>query len=75
MGRQQTDGCPTCQVCGGLIYSKPYLWDGNPLLPMHRDFRQCQGRGDLAFTSFLGRNAAYLNGQGEPVLLPTEGQA
>lgn len=69
MGRQPTtDGCPTCQICGGLIHTTPHYWDDNPLLPMHRDIRHCQGNGTLLFSAFLGRNIDYIMGRGEPVL-------
>lgn len=73
MGRQpKTDGCPTCQICGGSIHNKPYYWDDNPSLPMHKNMRQCQGDSNVAFAGFMNRNADYLNGRGEPVLLPVK---
>lgn len=74
MGRPTTDGCPTCQICGGLVHGQPYLWDDNPALPMHKDMTQCQGDGNLAFVGFMNRNVEYINRRGPPVLLPDYAQ-
>ncbi len=71
MSRQQTDGRLMCQICGGLIHhGQPYYWDDNPKLPMHKDMTLCQGNSNIAFALFMNRNADYINGRGEPVLLP-----
>lgn len=71
MSAPQTDGCPTCQVCGSLIHRRPYYWNDDPRLPMHPDMRQCRGPNpNEAFAGFMNRNVDYINGRGEPVLLP-----
>ena len=67
-----TDGCPTCQICGGPIHGKPYYWDNDHRLPMHQDMTQCRNPSLLQFATFMNRNVDYINGWSEPVLLGEE---
>ena len=71
-----SDKRPTCQLCGGRIDGEVYRWNNDDRLPMHRRTTQCEGYGaTFGMAGFLSRNAAYLNGHGEPVLLIEEGAA
>ena len=71
-----SDERPTCQLCGGPIEGEVYRWNDDKRLPMHRRTTQCAGYGAIfGMAGFLNRNAAYLNGQGEPVLLSEKGAA
>ncbi len=65
---------PTCQLCGGLIDGEVYRWNDDDRLTMHSRTTSCRGYG-VGMAGFLNRNDAYLNGQGEPVLLPEKGAA
>lgn len=69
MGQQPTDGCPTCQVCGGLIHGKPYYWNDDRRLPLHARGRLCGSTDPQLFADFVNRNIEYINGRAEPVLL------
>ena len=69
MGQQPTDGCPTCQVCGGLIHSTVYYWNDDQRLPMHADMRHCKSTDPQLFANFMNRNVDYINQRAEPVLL------
>lgn len=68
---QPTDGQPTCQICGGLIYSTIYYWNADRRLAMHADMRHCQSTDPQLFADFMNRNREYINRRGEPVLLET----
>jgi hypothetical protein len=66
-----------CQACGQEIKGKPYLWNGDPRLTLHADLRECGPvvnglAGAQSMADFFSRNAAYLNGRGEPVLIGEE---
>ena len=65
------DGHPTCQICGGLIYSTIYYWDDDRRLPMHNNMQHCKSTNPQLFADFMNRNVEYINGRGEPVLLET----
>ncbi len=71
-----SDERPMCQLCGGRIDGEVYRWSDDDRLPMHRLTTRCTGYGaTFGMAGFLNRNAAYLMGHGEPVLLPEEGAA
>ena len=72
MTDQPTDGCPTCQVCGGLIHGKPYYWNDDRRLPIHANMQRCKSTDPQLFADFMNRNREYINGRGEPVLLGAE---
>jgi len=56
-----------CQCCGKEIKGKPYLWDDDPRLPLHKSLTTC-GDGQL-FVDFMNRNMDFINKKGEPVLI------
>ena len=74
-----SDERPMCQLCGGPIDGEVYRWNDDDRLPMHRRTTRCEGFsvtfGTFGMAGFLIRNAAYLNGKGEPVLLKEKGAA
>ena len=59
-----------CQICAGTV-NRPYYWNDDPRLPMHKDTRQCTDSNPQRFADFLNRNVEYINGRGEPALLAT----
>lgn len=64
-----------CQICGYEIKGKPYFWDDNPQLPMHRDMTKCGDRDPALFCDFMNRNIDFINRRGEPVLIEAKGSA
>ena len=50
-----------CQVCGKIV-KKPYYWNDNPKIPIHKNLKLC---GDQQlFADFLNRNIEYVNRRG-----------
>ena len=64
-----TNKQPICQLCRGPIAGEVYHWNANELLTMHRHTTQCLDNGTFGIAGFMRRNADYLMGDGEPVLI------